>query len=275
MEINFYKLSVYDINKGAFDEYSNYWELPVSYHILHGNPERPVEDWGHHWGSAILMFWYDGGGTVDISTEFIDPSGASRGKRSSTKTSGPTGTGCSTAYVEFDKLGTWKIRGTLNGEVKTWDALIIVEIDDPVDPPPPPLAIYDILFWNPYTQEFQEELIDVPLGADIGVKFTTENWLVHGADLTPTIRIYNPVTSAFVSYQGDTIYRVPAEQFSFACIKIGGWTHEGLCLARLCVHHAGYIVWAAYGVPIANIVVAPPPPPPDNFSLEITQYQRI
>lgn len=278
MEINFSKLSVYDINKGAFDEYENYYELPVTYPVLHGNPERPIEDWGHHWGKATLYFVFTGTQTeADTSIEFIDPDGMSRGKQTLTLYT-DQGYGCS--YVEFDKLGTWKIKGTLNGTVKTWDALIIVEIDEPIEPPPPPLAIYDILCWNPNTGEFQEELIDIALGANIGVKFTTENWLSYGAYLTPRVTIYNPVTGAFVSYQGDTVYRAPSEQFSFACIKIGGWSSEGLCLARLCVHQRlttgiGGIVWAAYGVPIANIVAAPPePPPPDNFGLEITQYQR-
>jgi len=260
MEINFSKLSVYP------DEYNNYWELPVTYPILHGNPERPIEDWHHHWGRAVLYFVFtDAQAEADISVEFIDPSGTSRGKVTRTLHANQ-GYGCSN--VDFDKLGTWKIKGTLNGMVKTWDALNIIPIDVP-----------------PNTQKFEKEFIDVAPGADIGVKFTTENWLSYGAYLTPRVTIYNPVTSSFVSYQGDTVYRAPAEQFGFACMKLGGWQSEGLCLARLCVHQRlnigiGDIAWAAYDVPIANIAGVPPPPPPPpppdgEFSLEITNYQRV
>ncbi|GAI05253.1 unnamed protein product, partial [marine sediment metagenome] len=127
MEITFSRLSVYDVNKGAFDEYNNYWELPVSYPILHGNPDRLIEYWHPHWGSCSLMFFFKSEkATANTSIEFIDPTGASRGKMSLTLL---TDQGYGSHYVDFDKLGMWKIKGTINGLVKTWDALDIIEVE--------------------------------------------------------------------------------------------------------------------------------------------------
>lgn len=284
MEINFSKLSVYDVNKGAFDEYNNYWDLPVTYPILHGNPERPIEDWQHHWGKAHLYFVFtDTKPQANASIEFIDPSGASRGKRTMTLHANQ-GYGCD--YTEFDKLGTWKIKGTLNGLVKTWDALIIVKVEEPIPPPPPPpQAIQNILCWNPYTKVFQSELLNVPPDTDIGVKFTLENVLQYTNTFRAVVRHKSPAGGSQL-FTGDDVALNPGGKHAFECMKVGGWTAEGSATADIFVYRVvggsvGSPEWTYYGALVANIssaappVEPPPPPPGEGLNLKITSYHVV
>lgn len=271
MEINFSKLTVYP------DEYDVYWELPVTYPILFGRPERPIEDWHHHYGRAALYFVFkDTQATANTSIEFIDPDGASRGKYTKTLST-DQGYGCS--YTDFDKVGVWKIKGTLNGMVKTWDALNIVEIDvPPPPPPPPPDPIQNVLCWNPYTARFEAEFVDVEQGKVVGVKFTVENILEHTHNFRAVVHIINSAGSSR-RFDSELISISPEGKHTFKCEKLDGWQTLGLCTANINIYEVtqyySHLRWSYSGAPIANIVQEVPPPPVEDFNLEITQYQRV
>lgn len=277
MEIQFSKLYIY--KEGASTEIKDYWKLPYDIYVLYGDPERPIEDWHHAFGYGALWFIFDGEATVTV--EFIDPDGLSRGKSTRTLTSSPgVKVGWSTVQIDFDKVGIWKLKGTASGVTETWDALNVLDVEEPPPPPPPPPdPIQNVLSWNPYTAKFEEEFIDVEQGKAVGVKFTVENILEHTYNFRAVIHMIN---SAGSSQRFDSVLVPisPGGKHDFECKKLDGWQTLGLCTANINIYEVtqyySHLRWSYLGAPIASIVQeAPPPPPPEEFSLEITQYQRI
>jgi len=277
MEIQFSHLYIY--KEGASIEIRDYWMLPYDIYVLYGHLERPIEEWHHAFGDGAL--WYVFVGEATVTTEFIDPDGLSRGKSTRTITSSSgVKVSWSTKYVDFDKVGIWKLRGTASGVTETWDALNVLDVDvPPPPPPPPPDPIQNVLSWNPYTAKFEEEFVDVEQGKAVGVKFTVENILEHTYNFTASVKIIN---SAGGSQRFDSVLVPipPGGKHDFECKKLDGWQTLGLCTANINIYEVtqyySHLKWSYLGTPIANIVQeAPPPPPPGEFSLEVTQYQRI
>lgn len=272
MDIQFAKLYLY--KEGQSTDVTNYWELPYPIPVLYGDPDRPIEDWHHVWGFGALWFFFkDTKEQANVSVEFIDPDGVSRGKYTKTLSAEQA---WSTHNVDFDKIGIWRLRGTLNGITETWDALDVSDVEKP--PPPPPDPIQNVLSWNPYTAKFEEEFVDVEQGKGVGVKFTVENILEHTYNFRAVVHIIN---SAGSSRRFDSVLVPisPEGKHDFECKKLDGWQTLGLCTANINIYevtqYSSTLRWSYLGAPIANIVQEVPEPPPEDFGLEITQYQRI